>query len=54
MSVQNNIERMNFSSTQTRFDYPDFLEVQVKSFRDFFQLRTTPDNRNSEGLFKVF
>ncbi|NOR74572.1 MAG: DNA-directed RNA polymerase subunit beta [Draconibacterium sp.] len=45
---------MNFSSTQTRFDYPDFLEVQVKSFKDFFQLQTTPDNRDSEGLFRVF
>ncbi len=54
MSVQTNIERISFSSTKTRFDYPDFLEVQVKSFRDFFQLKTTPDNRKSEGLFKVF
>jgi len=54
MSVQTKIERINFSSTQTRFDYPDFLEVQVKSFKDFFQLKTTPDNRKSEGLFKVF
>jgi len=54
MSVQTKIERINFSSTQTRFDYPDFLEVQVKSFRDFFQLKTTPDNRKSEGLFRVF
>jgi len=54
MSVQTKIERINFSSTQTRFDYSDFLEVQVKSFRDFFQLKTTPDNRKSEGLFRVF
>ncbi len=54
MSVQRKNERINFSSTQTRFDYPDFLEVQVKSFKDFFQLRTTPDNRDSEGLFRVF
>jgi DNA-directed RNA polymerase subunit beta len=34
--------------------YPDFLEIQLKSFRDFFQLETTPENRKSEGLFKVF
>lgn len=54
MSVYTKNERINFSSTQTRFDYPDFLEVQVKSFKDFFQLKTTPDNRKAEGLFKVF
>ena len=54
MTVQTKNERINFSSTQTRFDYPDFLEVQVKSFKDFFQLETTPDNRDSEGLFRVF
>jgi DNA-directed RNA polymerase subunit beta len=54
MSVQTKNERISFSSTKTRFDYPDFLEVQVKSFKDFFQLKTTPDNRKSEGLFKVF
>ncbi|WP_319231547.1 DNA-directed RNA polymerase subunit beta [Draconibacterium orientale] len=54
MSVQAKIERINFSSTQTRFDYPDFLEVQVKSFKDFFQLKTTPDKRKGEGLYRVF
>jgi DNA-directed RNA polymerase subunit beta len=54
MSVQAKKERINFSSTQTRFDYPDFLEVQVKSFKDFFQLKTTPDKRSGEGLYRVF
>ena len=54
MSVNTRQERINFSSTQTRFDYPDFLEVQVKSFKDFFQLKTTPDLRKNEGLFRVF
>ncbi|MCD6354410.1 MAG: DNA-directed RNA polymerase subunit beta [Prolixibacteraceae bacterium] len=54
MSVNTKNERINFSSTQTRFDYPDFLEVQVKSFKDFFQLKTTPENRKREGLFRVF
>jgi DNA-directed RNA polymerase subunit beta len=54
MSVYTKKERISFSSTQTRFDYPDFLEVQVKSFKEFFQLRTTPDNRKNEGLFRVF
>ncbi len=34
--------------------YPDFLEMQLKSFRDFFQLETTPENSKNEGLFKVF
>jgi len=47
-------ERINFSSTGYHFDYPDFLEIQVKSFQDFFQLETTPENRKNEGLFKVF
>jgi len=54
MSVNTTQERINFSSTQTRFDYPDFLEVQVKSFKDFFQLKTTPDDRRGEGLYRVF
>lgn len=48
------VERVNFSSVTTHFDYPDFLEVQLKSFQDFFQLETTPENRKNEGLFKVF
>ncbi len=47
-------ERINFASTQTRFDYPDFLEVQIKSFIDFFQLNTTPEKRKEEGLHSVF
>ncbi len=37
-----------------RSDYPDFLDVQLKSFQEFFQLETTPENRSDEGLFKVF
>ncbi len=54
MSVNTTNERINFSSTQTRFDYPDFLEVQVKSFKEFFQLKTTPEDRKKEGLYQVF
>ncbi|MDD4143602.1 MAG: DNA-directed RNA polymerase subunit beta [Prolixibacteraceae bacterium] len=54
MSVITKNERINFSSTQTRFDYPDFLEVQIKSFKDFFQLNTTPEQRKGEGLHRVF
>jgi DNA-directed RNA polymerase subunit beta len=47
-------ERINFARTKNQLSYPDFLDVQLKSFRDFFQLETTPENRKNEGLFKVF
>ncbi|GGG82548.1 DNA-directed RNA polymerase subunit beta [Parapedobacter pyrenivorans] len=45
---------MNFASSKKVIDYPDFLDVQLESFREFFQLETTSDNRHQEGLFKVF
>ena len=44
---------VNFASVR-KFDYPDFLDIQLKSFQDFFQIETNPDNRLEEGLFKVF
>ena len=47
-------ERINFASSQHRFSYPDFLDIQIKSFQEFFQLETTSENRIEEGLFKVF
>ncbi|MFY8132032.1 MAG: DNA-directed RNA polymerase subunit beta, partial [Bacteroidia bacterium] len=47
-------ERINFGKVNLNVDYPDFLEIQLKSFQDFFQLETAPDNRQGEGLFKVF
>ena len=47
-------DRVNFSSTKSFYDYPDFLEIQLASFREFFQLETNPENRSNEGLFKVF
>ncbi len=47
-------ERVNFASVKQALDYPDFLDVQLESFREFFQLETTSDNRHTEGLFKVF
>jgi len=47
-------KRINFSSSKQAIQYPDFLEIQLKSFQDFFQLETTSDNRHNEGLFKVF
>ncbi len=46
--------RINFASQKHPIDYPDFLDIQLKSFRDFFQLQTTSENRSQEGLFKVF
>jgi DNA-directed RNA polymerase subunit beta len=46
--------RINFGSTRIKAEYPDFLEVQIKSFQDFFQLETNPENRVNEGLYKVF
>ncbi len=47
-------ERFSFGTSKIKSEYPDFLEVQIKSFQDFFQLETNPDNRINEGLFKVF
>ena len=47
-------ERINFRSQTALFEYPDFLDIQLESFRQFFQLETTPENRSDEGLFKVF
>ncbi len=55
LATSNNIStRVNFASSKSQFDYPDFLDIQLKSFQEFFQLETTPENRESEGLFKVF
>ncbi|MFM6933950.1 MAG: DNA-directed RNA polymerase subunit beta [Flavobacteriales bacterium] len=54
MATSNNSTRINFASSKNQFEYPDFLEIQLKSFQEFFQLETTPENRESEGLFKVF
>ena len=46
-------KRINFATSKI-LEYPDLLEIQLKSFRDFFQLETTPENRKNEGLYKVF
>jgi DNA-directed RNA polymerase subunit beta len=50
----NTLERITFASKKEQLDYPDFLEIQVKSFAEFFQLGTTPENRRKEGLYQVF
>ncbi|MEO1434006.1 MAG: DNA-directed RNA polymerase subunit beta [Bacteroidota bacterium] len=47
-------DRISFGKIKRTAEYPDFLEVQVKSFQEFFQLETTPENRMNEGLYKVF
>jgi DNA-directed RNA polymerase subunit beta len=54
LATSNNSTRINFASSKNKFEYPDFLEIQLKSFKEFFQLETTPENRDSEGLYKVF
>ena len=47
-------QRISFASIKSQIDYPDFLDIQLKSFQDFFQLETTSENRQNEGLYKVF
>ena len=47
-------ERISFASIKSQLDYPDFLDIQLKSFEDFFQLETKSEDRENEGLFKVF
>jgi len=54
MSQKTDNKRISFSSVKNRMPYPDLLEVQLKSFQDFFQLDTTAENRKNEGLYKVF
>ncbi|ROT07267.1 DNA-directed RNA polymerase subunit beta [Muribaculaceae bacterium Isolate-104 (HZI)] len=54
MSVSIDKPRVNFASVKNPLPYPDFLEVQLKSFQDFLQLDTPPEKRNNEGLYKVF
>lgn len=46
--------RHNFGKMKLEDNYPDLLEIQLKSFKEFFQLETTPENRGNEGLFRVF
>ncbi len=52
-TIQKN-QRINFASAKLITDYPDFLDIQIKSFQDFFQLETKSDERSDEGLFKTF
>ena len=52
--LTNQPARINFASTKHVPDYPDFLDIQVKSFRDFFQMETKSDARSNEGLYSTF
>ena len=54
MSSTTQNQRINFASIKNPMQYPDFLEVQLKSFQDFLQLDTPPENRKNDGLYKVF
>ena len=47
-------QRVNFATIKNPMPYPDFLEVQLKSFQDFLQLDTPPEKRKNDGLYKVF
>ena len=46
--------RINFASVHNPVPFPDFLDVQLKSFKDFLQLETPPEERKNDGLYKVF
>ena len=54
MATNNKKQRVNFSRMQKHMPYPDFLEIQLKSFQEFLQMDSTPEQRRKEGLFKVF
>jgi DNA-directed RNA polymerase subunit beta len=54
MAYKDIVDRISFSSTKNQLSYPDFLEVQLKSFKEFFQIGTSPEERKKEGLYKVF
>ena len=54
MATQIATERINFATAQLQTPYPDFLDIQIKSFQDFFQLQTKADERDNEGLYKTF
>jgi len=54
LATKNTTERINFASAKLGTDYPDFLDIQVKSFQDFFQLQTKAEERGEEGLYKTF
>ena len=54
MSSSKNNQRISFATVKNPMPYPDFLDVQLKSFKDFLQLDTPPELRKNDGLYKVF
>jgi len=54
LATNNTTERISFASAKLFTEYPDFLDIQIKSFQDFFQLQTKADERSDEGLYKTF
>ena len=54
MATSKKTDRKNFSSIKRVIDYPDFLDLQLRSFSDFFQLDTPAERKYEEGLYKVF
>ena len=52
--MTNKANRINFASIENQVDYPDFLDIQLKSFQSFFQVGTTLEERKKEGLYKTF
>ena len=54
MATKNTTERINFATSKLGTEYPNFLDIQVKSFQDFFQLQTKAEERGEEGLYKTF
>ncbi len=54
MASNKQTQRVSFASIQKQMSYPDFLEIQLKSFHDFFQMDAAPEQRRKEGLYKVF
>ena len=54
MATTKKQQRVNFSRMQKHMPYPDFLDIQLKSFAEFLQMDSTPEQRRKEGLFKVF
>ena len=54
MATKQKTQRVNFASAKLITNYPDFLDIQIESFQDFFQLETKSDERSDEGLYKTF
>ena len=54
MSANKTPQRINFAAIKNQLPFPDFLEIQLKSFHDFFQMDTAPEQRKNEGLYHVF